>query len=78
MGECRVVYLLFSFFSLRGSLKEQAFALAWLSGILFARTTLVVVLDSCVTDGLLLLWFLKELIFWPFLKCLFIFKQEAT
>lgn len=44
-------------------LKEKAFALAWLSGILFARTTLVVVLDSSVIDGLLLPWFLKELIF---------------
>lgn len=77
MGECRIVYLLFSF-SLRGSLKEQALALAWLSGILFPGTTLVVVLDSSVIDGLLLPWFLKELNFWPFLKCLFIFKQEAT
>lgn len=73
MGECRIVYLFF-LFSLRGSLKEQAFALAWLSGILFPRTTLVVVLDSSVIDDC----FLKELIFWPFLKRLFIFKQEAT
>lgn len=77
MGECRIVYLFFSFF-LRGSLKEQAFVLVWLSGILFARNTLVVLLDSSLIDGLLLPWFLKELLFWPFLKCLVIFKQEAT
>lgn len=77
MGECRIVYLFFSF-SLCGSLKEQEFVLAWLSGILFARNTLVVLLDSSLTDGLLLPWFLKELLLWPFLKCLVIFKQEAT
>lgn len=77
MGECGIVCLFFSF-SLCDPLKEKTFALAWLSGILFARTTLVVVLDSSVVDGLLLPWFLKELIFWPFLRCLFIFKQEAT
>lgn len=74
MQNCLLIFLSMS------PLKEKAFALAWLSGILFARTTLVVVLDSSVIDGLLLPWFLKELIFffWPFLKCLFIFRQEAS
>lgn len=34
--------------------------------------------NASVVDGSLLPLFLKELIFWPFLKCLFIFKQEAS